>query len=316
MRIGQNPAKEVTGVVKPAKVTVAVVSYTPFLGGYYAQSFDILKLCLDSLREHADMPFDLMVFDNASCEEVREYLFEEQKKDDIQYLILSDKNIGKSGAWNSVFGAAPGEYIVYSDSDVFFYENWLSPQVEALEAFPNVGMVTGIPMLTPEKYSTATVEWIEKQKDIKVERGKLLPWEDFWRHAASLGGEEEKARKFYEENDSIRLTQNGKRYYVGASHFQFIAKKEVLQEVIPIPSTRPMGEVRILDEVINGKGYLRLTTDQWYVKHMGNIMPEDVSVGRKLNRRRGGYRSWMKITVIRKFMWWLHDQTFKMMYRN
>lgn len=316
MRIGQNPAKSVQSVEKPEQITVIVVSYIPFLGGYYSQSLDILKLCLQSLREHADLPFDLMVFDNASCDEVRDYLVEEQKKGRIQYLVLSDKNVGKVGAWNYVFGAAPGEYLAYADSDVYFYPNWLSGQIEVLETFPNIGMVTGIPMLTPEKYSTATVEWAEAQGDIEVERGKLLPWEDFWRHTESLGGEEEKARKFYEENDSIRLTRNGKSYYVGAAHFQFVAKKQVLQEIIPLPSNRPMGEVRKLDEAINQKGYLRLTTDQWYVKHMGNRLPDGSIDAERPVWTKDSYRGLARITFFRKILRWVHDKSFKILYRR
>lgn len=316
MRIGQNPAKEVAGVAKPNKITVTVVTHIPFLGGYYAQGLEILKLCLQSLREHADLPFDLMVFDNASCDEVRDYLVNEQKEDRIQYLVLSDKNIGKIGAWNYMFLAAPGEYVVFTDSDVYFYPNWLSPQVEALEVFPNVGMVTGLPLLTPEIYSSATVTWAQKQKDVKIERGNLLPWEDVWSHAKTLGGEEEVGRKFYDENESVRLTYKEIKYYVGAGHFQFLSRKNVLQEIFPIPTTRPLGGDRVLDETINEKGYLRLTTDKWYVKHLGNTMPDDVLAVQEAHRKKGEYRSLANIKIVRKLLRWVHDQSFKLMYRS
>ena len=36
MRVGQNPAKYVKEVAKPARVTVAVLNYIPFLSGFYA----------------------------------------------------------------------------------------------------------------------------------------------------------------------------------------------------------------------------------------------------------------------------------------
>ncbi|HKJ26231.1 MAG TPA: glycosyltransferase family A protein, partial [Anaerolineales bacterium] len=111
MRVGQNPAKSVDSVAKPAKVTVAMVVYIPFLGGYYQQSLDVLKLCLESIWQNTKIPYDLMVFDNASCEEVRQYLVQSEAEGKIQFLTLSDKNIGKVGAWNFIFGGAPGEFI-------------------------------------------------------------------------------------------------------------------------------------------------------------------------------------------------------------
>ena len=108
MRVGQNPAKSVKYVAQPKKVTVAVIAYIPTLGGYYAQSLDVLKVCLNSIWENTGIPYDLMVFDNASCPEARIYLHEMHSQGKIQYLVLSEKNIGKAGAWNFVFGAVPG----------------------------------------------------------------------------------------------------------------------------------------------------------------------------------------------------------------
>ena len=63
MRIGQNPAKFVKEVAKPARVTVAVLNYIPFQSGFYAEALDVLKHCLASARTDAGLPFDLMVFD-------------------------------------------------------------------------------------------------------------------------------------------------------------------------------------------------------------------------------------------------------------
>ena len=84
MRIGQNPAKFVKSVAKPERVTVAVLNYIPFLSGFYADMLDVLKTSLNGIRESADVPFDLMVFDNGSCAEVKDYLLAEQSASRIQ----------------------------------------------------------------------------------------------------------------------------------------------------------------------------------------------------------------------------------------
>ena len=78
MRKGQNPAKFVDTVRRPERITAAVLSYIPFLSGYYAESLDVLRACLDSMRRDAGLPFDTLVFDNGSCPEVREYLLRER----------------------------------------------------------------------------------------------------------------------------------------------------------------------------------------------------------------------------------------------
>jgi hypothetical protein len=270
VRVGQNPAKFVDKVTQPQRITVAIVTYIPFLGGYYAESLDILKLCLGSVWENSDMPFDLLIFDNGSCQEVRDYLIQAQTEGKIQYLLLSKENIGKGGAWNVIFSGAPGEYIAYADSDVYFYPGWLTALMGIFEVLPDTGMVTGMPLLNPEQFFTSSIRWAENTPGVSLERGRLLPWEDYWRHAGSLSNEEEKARVFYETHDSVQMIHSGARYYLGAGHFQFIAPKTVLQQTLPLPTERPMGQVRSLDEKINALGYLRLSTPQWWVQHLGN----------------------------------------------
>src|SRR3990172_5201639 len=118
MRKGQNPAKFVKKVAKPQRITAAMLTYIPFLSGFYEETLDVLKVSLDSMREDAGLPFDMLVFDNGSCPEARDYLIQEKEEGRIQYLILSEKNVGKGGAWNVILAGAPGEIIAYADSDV------------------------------------------------------------------------------------------------------------------------------------------------------------------------------------------------------
>jgi hypothetical protein len=318
MRVGQNPIKAVESIAPPAPLTMVVISYIPFLGGYYEHSLELLKLCLASIHANTAGEFDLLVFDNASCAEVRDYLLAERDAGRIQYLTLSERNIGKPAAWNFCFAAAPGELIAYADSDVYFYAGWLQATQAAL-ALPNVGMVTAMPILTPQQYSTATIEWARSQPG--TETGALIAWEDFWRHARSLGDAEENARKFYSENPAVRFSYKSSRYYAGAAHFQFTAPKAVLQQVLPIPAEKPMGRVRLLDEAINAKGYLRLSTETWHVQHMGNQLPapgdlhEDstaLKTSAPSRKRRGLWSS----GPLRKLLQWLNSWSFDKLHRN
>ena len=317
MRLGQNPAKSVDSVAQAKSVTVAVVTYIPFLAGYYAQGLELLRACLGSIWENTDQPYDLLVFDNASCQKVRSFLLEAQSQGRVQYLILSEHNVGKAGAWNFIFASAPGEYIAYSDSDIYFYPGWLSTQINVLEAIPEVGMLTGMPVRNPEKYSTSTIKWAQGHPEAHLERGLLMPWEDFWRHVQSLGYDEAEARQVYSQGVDVRLLYKGQKYYVGAGHFQFLARKQALRDILPIPSRRPMGEVRLLDIAINERGYLRLSMPQWTVRHMGNTLSDlggsPQIAGNGNLAKESKFQYWKPV---RKVLLWLHKASFDLLYKS
>ena len=61
-------------------------------------------------------------------------LFELQHQGDIQWLILSRENLGKTGAQNWIFSAMPNEWIAYTDSDVLFRKGWLEASREIIRA--------------------------------------------------------------------------------------------------------------------------------------------------------------------------------------
>lgn len=321
MRVGRNPAKAVNHIPQPEKVTVAIVTYIPALAGYYTQSLDVLKACLNSLWENTNLPYDLLVFDNNSCQEVQEYLIKSRDRGDIQYLVLSERNIGKLKAWNFIFAAAPGEFIAYADSDIYHYPGWLAPQLEVFDTFPNVGMVTGMPLWTPEEYSTSTIQWAQDNPDVRLSRGKCLSWEDNWRHARSLGTERAKAWSQYKNLENIYITYQNRKYYVGAGHFQFLAQKSVLQQALPIPSKKIYGGDRFLDSTLNKKGYLRLSTPDWWIQHLGNTLESFDAITRveqnlpKDTKLKIFSFAWLlRFKPLRKIVWNLYHWLFQLLH--
>ena len=318
MRVGHNPARFVEKVAQPAGITVAVVNCIPFLSGYYEQSLEVLKMVIDSLnatRVEAH-PYDVMVFDNRSCSEVRGYLEEASEQGKIQYLIFSDTNIGKIGAWNFMFGAAQGEYVVFSDGDILFRPGWMQASLELFETFPNVGMVTARPYRGSEKYSGATFDWARKQGAGVLEEGIFLDWETVWEHGRSIGVSEEQVRTNFQKMHDFRLTYQGKVAYIGASHFQFMTRRELLQKVIPFPSAQPMRGERALDVAFDGMGCLRLNTEKALVMHMGNRIPETDQVAAPAPKKKSMVRRLLWLPVVRKFLLWLNNQIFRLYFIN
>jgi hypothetical protein len=266
---------------------------------------------LDATRETAH-PYDVMIFDNHSCAEVRAYLKEANDQGKIQYLVLSETNIGKIGAWNFMFGAAQGTYVVFSDGDILFRPGWLKASLEIFETFPNVGMVTARPLPVPEEYSSATFDWAAKENALEV--GSFLDREVYWEHARSI------ERKEFVGDPKIpvimpRVSYSGQKAYVGASHFQFMAKRETLQTIIPLHSKQPMRGERALDIAINQMGLLRLMTEQALVRHLGNWLTDGEKVIGKPERR-STLKKILWLPGVRHFLLWLNNRIFRLYFLN
>ena len=323
MRKGQNPAKFVKDVAQPERVTVALLNYIPFLSGFYAETLDVLKACMESMRTDAGLPFDLMVFDNGSCEEARDFLVKEKEEGRIQYLILAEKNMGKGGAWNVILAGAPGEIIAYTDSDVLFSPKWLSRSVEILETFPNVGMVTARPFRTPPEFYESTLKWA--RENAQLEEGQFIPWERFLEFNLSLGQTEEENRKVYAETKdwriSFRLERSGAQSkevvaMAGASHWQFTAYKSSLQQFLPFDMDKPMGQVRQLDKRMNDAGLLRLMVSDPLAMNMSNTLGYlrgELKGGNKKKRVSFGKRV-AELSPIKKFLLAIYNKIFKIYY--
>lgn len=321
MRVGQNPAKFVKEVAKPARVTVAVLNYIPFLSGFYAQALDVLKVSLNSLCQNTPEEHDLLVFDNGSCAEVQDYLLAERRAGHIQYLLLSEKNLGKGGAWNMILAGAPGEIIAYADSDVLYLPGWLTRSLEILETYPRVGMVTSRPFRTKDEFLTATREWIARTPEAELVEGQLIPWETFYEFNRSLGAEEDEIRASYAETQDARVTYRGVTAQLGASHWQFVAYKSVLQEFLPFQMDRPMGQVRQLDQRMNEAGYLRLMVPDPLVLNMSNTLLEvaeayraGLQTGAAPAGPSGVKARLLQLPPLKKGFLWLYNQIFRWYY--
>lgn len=315
MRKGQNPAKFVKDVAHPERITVALLNYIPFLSGFYAETLDVLKVSLESMRKDAGLPFDLMIFDNGSCAEVRDFLIQEKEEGRIQYLILSEKNMGKGGAWNVMLAGAPGEIIAYTDADVLFSPNWLSRSVELLETFPNVGMVTARPYRTsPELYSS-TLEWAKK--NATLDEGQFIPWETFLEFNLSLGQTEEENVKVYAETSDWRIQYKGVTALAGASHWQFTAYKSTLQKFLPFDMDKPMGQVRQLDKRMNDAGLLRLMVSDPLAMNMSNTLGYLRGELKKEERRKkkiGVGKRVLELSPIKKMLLAVYNKIFSWYY--
>jgi glycosyltransferase involved in cell wall biosynthesis len=312
MRIGENPAKNIKSVAKPQRITIAVLSYIPFIGGYYSEALDVLKLCLESIWQNTDLSYDLLVFDNGSCDQVKEFLTKAQSTGKIQYLILSEKNVGKGGAWNLIFEGAPGEVIAYCDSDAYLYEGWLSACMKILETFPKVGMVTGRPLRTREELFSATLDWAQSNRDVSLEEGMFISYSEYKEFTETLGYPEDKIKNLYETSHDFLIHYKGMKVFAGANHFQFVGWKNTLKKFVPFIMDKPLGQVLQLDQKMNEDGFLRLMTEKPFVQNMSNRVPSKFLVQRSFTKR----KKLKNLAMVKKPLLWFYNKIFQLYFEK
>jgi hypothetical protein len=278
-RIGMNPARNRKSDYRPARVTVAVIVYLPHLTGYFQNRLDVVRLSFETLIRNTQKPYDLLVFDNASCEEVNDYLQTMRAEGQIRFLLRSSENIGKLGALRIIAGAAPGELIAYADDDTFFYPDWLQAHLEIYDHFPEVGMVSGSPERTLFDHGIETnLKRAESDQEFEASYGKRIPmeWESEW--ATALGKDVEAYLQKVDSLEDIILKFRGMQAYATACHNQFLSPKKVLLEHLSGNwSGRLMGGLNEFDDAIDASGMLRLTTLERTTKLIGNVVSPEIA---------------------------------------
>ncbi len=289
MRKGQNPAKAGVQAYTPKRLGIATLVYIPVQEGYFDQSLEIFKIHLASLRQYTSEEFDYLVFDNGSCPEVKRELVEMHEQGLIDWLVLSEHNLGKTGALNQVLGGMPNEWICFADLDMLFREGWLEACWKIDESFPNCGMI-GAQVIFPDWEVDKGNTGFRKTSDPRfvLSQEKAPEWlvDEYCR---ARGASIEKTLAYREMLlDKVRNVETGVEAYLGGnSHQQFLARSAVLRQILPLPSGMQLSreqdtyQDRRLDEL----GYLHPTTTLPYLYHMGNtIDPEIIPEINRLNQ--------------------------------
>lgn len=284
-RLGTNPSRGKTLDFTPPRVSVAVLVYEPSQAGYFQHRLDVTRLTINSILKNTEKPYELIVFDNGSCNEMVEHLKALQANGDIDTLILSKQNIGKLNALWRIAQLAQGQVIAYTDDDVYHLPGWLPRHLEILDKYPQVGAVTGFYIKQRVAMSSdATLKWVREQElahNLVVERGQLIPkkWED--EYMDNSGRSLERYQGEIEKLEDVVVDLNGVKAWVSAHHFQVLSPKKVLIELLSEMldegwSNQLMGRMVEMDDRMDARGYLRLTTYEQTMRLLGNTIDEEV----------------------------------------
>jgi len=286
MRIGSNPQKSDRKIILTTHHRIVLVVYLPNEEGFYKDSFEVFKICLDSLVSTTNSYAAITVVNNGSHKKVVDFLnlYLEQKK--IDTLILHNTNIGKIDA---LIGAARGareKYITLTDSDILFVTGWQEKVEDVFANFPNVGSVSPIPVRRALMFGTSSVlKQILLRKINYLSEPIIENFEDYNRYLESINWdlEIEKDKKW----DVVE--KNNYKANIGSGHQVLTIDRDILFKITPTnPSLTLVGgtsENDYVDFPIDKANKLRLATYNNYAFHMGNKLEDWMVEKHKSNKK-------------------------------
>lgn len=95
--------------------------------------------CLESIKAHADVPYEIVIVDNNSSDFTLNLL---DRLDNVK-VIKNNENVGFLKACNQGVGASRGKHVLFLNNDTQIFPDTLKSLVDALEEGERVGAVGG-----------------------------------------------------------------------------------------------------------------------------------------------------------------------------
>lgn len=114
------------------QVSIVVVTYN---------NVALTKGCIESLLRNTTYPnYELIIVDNASTDDTRNYLRYLSRTEERISIVLNDRNLGFAAANNQGLRLATGDYLVLLNNDTVVPKGWIDPLLQHLQD-PQVGLV-------------------------------------------------------------------------------------------------------------------------------------------------------------------------------
>lgn len=272
MRVGQNPNKNSNQKNKPLSYhRVVVPVYIPNLtDAYFKNSFQVLKVCLESILVSIHESTRLSIISNGCCEEVKAYLEEQYSSHELfDQLFQSKVNLGKINAVLTVLKSCQEELITVTDADVMFKIGWQQAVEAIFKDFPEAGMVSPVP------HSKGFSNFGYSNAYFGLFMGKI--YFDTLKDPAGLKKFEESLQRntlkpIHYQKYLVIDNGNGKAV-MGCGHFVATYRKECFLKTPNQPSKDLLSthsDNEYLDLPNEKAGFLRLATLENHAFHLGN----------------------------------------------
>ncbi len=271
MRKGKNPYNNRFKDKIDFTHQVIIPVYLPNEEDYFKDGLKVLKTCLTSLIKTTHSKTFITVVNNGSYDSVSDYLNKLFYQGRI-HEVIHTSNIGKI---NAVSKGIKGHYfklVTVADADTFFLSKWQNQVVKVFNAFPKAGVVGMVPQFKLYAYLCSNVLF-DYALSKKMRFTNVVNPEDMKHFYKSIGWDDSYNQDFLKVNLSIE-NKNGFKALVGSGHFVATYRYEAfntnnnneVKELLGSKSDRDF-----LDYPILKKGGYRLTTEDNYAYHMGNV---------------------------------------------
>lgn len=279
MRIGNNPNNHKTIDLSVKSHRVIIPVYIPNAEGYFADAFNVFKVCITSLLQTINNDTVVTLISNASSDEVNKYIYQLWQEKKIDRAVFNIENVGKMNAIITETRASFEEFITYSDADVFFDKGWLKETFSIFKNFPKAGYVSMNPM--PNSYGYASSAIIDGffTGGLKIAKTNIVcDFHDLEHFHKSIGRDSQATKELYEKQ-IIYFTKNNTNCLVGTGHFCCTIKKTPTLKQVPLEKSNIAvsggSETVYLDLPFEKTGLWKLSSTKSYVWHMGNILEKE-----------------------------------------
>jgi hypothetical protein len=272
MRVGHNPHKDRIQEDSDYQHQVIIPVYIPNHEGYFNDSFDIFKLCLQSLFNTIHNKTFITIVNNGSDFIVSDYLDSLFKEGKIQELIHTE-NIGKLNAILKGLSGNNIKLVTISDSDVLFLPNWQLETVRVFKEVPKAGAVGIVPQFKMYESNCGNILY----DNILNSKLKFIPVKnpvDLVKFYDSIGWERNYNQDYLKYALGLEISSDF-GVLVGSGHFVATYKKDMFSEIITYIGFKMGGNSEAyLDKLPLQKDYWRVTTLDNYAYHMGNTLED------------------------------------------
>jgi hypothetical protein len=271
MRIGSNPQKDKEIAHSDYFHQVVIPVYIPNQEGYFKDSFQIFKFCIESLFKTTHSKTYFTIVNNGSCKEIKDYLenlFEEK----YIHELINTTNIGYINAMIKGVSGQNFPIITTADCDVLFLNGWQEHSYEVFEAFPKAGVVSPTPNSRMIKTLTNNI-LIENLFSKKMKFDEVIDPQsmiDFGHSVNNIS-----LFKPIHLDKYLVINNKNTKAMVGASHFVATYRADVFS-TIEKSSVFILGgnSDDVFDVPVIKKGFWRLSTSKNYAFHMGNVVED------------------------------------------
>ena len=281
MRIGSNPNIDKSLDLNETSHRVIIPIYIPNAEGYFKDSFNVFKVCIESLLCTINKDTAVSLVSNGSSSEVNEYITELWIQGKINRVVFNKENVGKMNAIITETRASFEEFITYSDADVFFDKNWLEQTFRIFYDIPKAGFVSMNP--TPVFYLHSCSTLLDNICTVLFSKKKVnnvCSFDDLEHFHKSIGKDNNYTNSIFSKD--VLCVGNEKKYIIGAGHFCCTIRKTPTLRFVPLEKSKigasGGSESAYLDIPFDKTGLWRLSSSKAYVWHMGNVLEREWAV--------------------------------------